>query len=85
MPRPQTGTSFSTTIPTDLSDGTYHLRAYQDDAAGNSNPQDSRSSRLFTVDNEAPVVNLRNPADNSSTTRPDADDRRYRGSRLERR
>ena len=70
VPRPQTGTSFSTTIPADLSDGTYHLRAYQDDAAGNSNPQDSRSSRLFTVDNEAPVVNLNNPADNSSTTDP---------------
>jgi sugar lactone lactonase YvrE len=68
VPKPTSSSSFSTTTPETLSDGTYHLRAYQDDAAGNSNPQDPRSSRLFTVDTQAPVIALSEPADNSSTT-----------------
>lgn len=67
IPRPATS-EFSTTIPIDLPDGTYHLRAYQDDSAGNSNPQDTRTSRLFTIDNVAPAVNLVHPGDHSSTT-----------------
>lgn len=70
LARPQGGTSFSTTIPTDLPDGTYHLRAYQEDTAGNGNPQDTRTSRLFTVDTAAPVVSLNNPADHSETSDP---------------
>jgi sugar lactone lactonase YvrE len=55
--KPTSGTSFSTQVPIDLSPGTYHLRAYQSDQAGNTNPQDSRSSRLFTVTNPAPATN----------------------------
>ena len=66
--KPSGGTLFATQVPIDLSDGTYHLRVYQDDDAGNDNPQDSRSSRLFTVDTAAPAVNLANPVDNSTTT-----------------
>jgi DNA-binding beta-propeller fold protein YncE len=66
--KPTSSASFSTTVPVQLADGTYHLRAYQEDQAGNHNPQDPRSSRLFTVDNVAPVVDLVNPVDNSTTT-----------------
>jgi len=66
--KPTTSTSFSTQIPVSLADGTYHLRAYQSDASGHNNPQDARSSRLFTIDNQAPALHLSNPVDNSSTT-----------------
>ncbi|HYH58292.1 MAG TPA: Ig-like domain-containing protein [Thermoleophilaceae bacterium] len=40
---------FNTTIPTDLGAGTYHLRAYQADEAGNQAVQGPQTSRLFTV------------------------------------
>ena len=66
--KPTSGNSFSTQVPIDLADGTYHLRVYQGDDAGNHAPQDERTSRLFTVDSAAPVVSLSNPADNSKTT-----------------
>ena len=71
VPRP-TSKSFSTSVPIDLADGVYHLRVYQGDDAGNHAPQDERTSRLFTVDTVAPVVNLSSPADKSVTksTRP---------------
>ena len=68
FPKPTTGTSFSTNVPIDLGDGTYHLRAYQSDSAGNHNPQDERTSRQFIVDTTGPVVELTSPGQLSTTT-----------------
>jgi hypothetical protein len=60
MPRPNGG-FFVTSVPVDLSVGTYRLRAWQEDAAGNRSPHDPR---VFTITDSTPpalAINAVNP------------------------
>ena len=66
----RTGVSFSSSVPLDLSPGTYFVRVRQGDAAGNANPLDGRSERQFNVEAPAvvsspPVIKITSPAHDS--------------------